>query len=57
LITQKQIFKTIIILRILVEKSLNAVEAHQISDKVEGVIRNFIGPETIVTVHIEPYNN
>jgi len=42
-------------IHILVEKSLNIVEAHQISDKVEGEIRNFLGHETIITVHIEPY--
>lgn len=43
-------------IHILVEKSLNVVEAHQISDSVEEEIRKFLGYETIITVHIEPYH-
>ena len=43
-------------IHILVEKSLNIVEAHQISGRVEEEIRNFLGPETIITIHIEPYD-
>ncbi|KYC45550.1 MAG: ferrous iron efflux protein F [Candidatus Methanofastidiosum methylothiophilum] len=43
-------------IHILVEKSLNIVEAHQISDLLESEIRNYLGPETIITIHIEPYD-
>ncbi|KYC49695.1 MAG: ferrous iron efflux protein F [Candidatus Methanofastidiosum methylothiophilum] len=43
-------------IHILVEKSLNVVEAHQISDSVEEEIRKSLGHETIITVHIEPYH-
>lgn len=40
---------------ILVSKSLNVFEAHQISEKVEDKIKDYLGLDTIVTVHIEPY--
>ncbi|NPV50350.1 MAG: cation transporter [Candidatus Methanofastidiosum sp.] len=41
-------------IHILVDKSLNIVEAHQISDTAEKEIRNYLGPETLITIHIEP---
>ncbi|MCC7572543.1 MAG: cation diffusion facilitator family transporter [Candidatus Methanofastidiosum sp.] len=43
-------------IHILVEKSLNIVEAHQISDTIEAKIRDYLGPETIITIHIEPHH-
>ena len=42
-------------IHILVDKSMTIAEAHKISYNVEEEIRNLLGPETIVTIHLEPY--
>ncbi len=42
-------------IHILVDKSMTIGEAHKISYSVEEEIRNLLGPETIVTIHLEPY--
>jgi len=43
-------------IHILVDKSMNISDAHKISYKVEEAIRNFLGSETIITIHLEPYD-
>lgn len=42
-------------LHILVDKSMTIAEAHKISYNVEEEIRSLLGPESIVTIHLEPY--
>ena len=42
-------------LHILVDKSMTVKDAHDISYNVEEEIRKLLGPETIVTTHLEPY--
>lgn len=42
-------------LHILVDKSMTITEAHKISYNVEEEIRSLLGPESIVTIHLEPY--
>ncbi|HPA48809.1 MAG TPA: cation diffusion facilitator family transporter [Methanofastidiosum sp.] len=42
-------------LHILVDKSMTIAEAHKISYNVEEEIRILLGPESIVTIHLEPY--
>ena len=42
-------------LHILVDKSMTVKDAHDISYNVEEEIRKLLGPETIVTIHLEPY--
>lgn len=42
-------------LHILVDRSMTIAEAHKISYNVEEEIRNLLGPESIVTIHLEPY--
>ena len=44
-------------IHILVDKSLKITEAHKISTNVENAIKELLGPETIVTIHIEPYQS
>lgn len=43
-------------LHILVDKSMTVKDAHDISYNVEEEIRKLLGPETIVTTHLEPYD-
>ena len=43
-------------LHILVDKSMTVKDAHDISYNVEEEIRKLLGPETIVTIHLEPYD-
>jgi cation diffusion facilitator family transporter len=42
-------------IHILVDKSLNITEAHSISTNVENAVKDLLGQETIVTIHIEPF--
>ncbi|NPV51122.1 MAG: cation transporter [Candidatus Methanofastidiosum sp.] len=42
-------------IHILVDKSLNVTEAHNISTNVENAVKVLLGQETIVTIHIEPF--
>ncbi len=44
-------------MHILVDKSMTIGEAHKISYSVEEEIRNLLGSETIVTIHLEPYED
>jgi cation diffusion facilitator family transporter len=44
-------------IHILVDKSLNITEAHNISTNVENVVKELLGQETIVTIHIEPFQS
>lgn len=43
-------------IHIKVEKSLNVVEAHDIATLVEQNLKNSLGKETFVSIHIEPSN-
>lgn len=46
--------KAVIESHILVNKNLNIKDAHQISVDIENKIRNLLGENSIVTIHIEP---
>lgn len=46
--------KAVIESHILVNKNLNIMDAHQISVDIENKIRNLLGENSIVTIHIEP---
>lgn len=48
--------KTVIESHILVDENLNIKEAHDIAGQVEGKIKELVGENSIITIHIEPYN-
>lgn len=48
--------KTVIESHILVDESLNIKDAHDIAGKVELKIKELVGENSIITIHIEPYD-
>ncbi len=49
--------KAVIESHILVNENLNINDAHNISIDIEDKIRNLLGEDSIVTIHIEPYSS
>lgn len=48
--------KTVIESHILVDESLNIKDAHDIAGKVELKLKELVGENSIITIHIEPYD-
>ena len=48
--------KAVIESHVLVDENLNIKDAHDIAGKVETKIKGLVGENSIVTIHIEPYN-
>jgi len=39
---------------IMVDRELSLVDAHKISNRIENLIHEIFGDETLVTLHVEP---
>jgi divalent metal cation (Fe/Co/Zn/Cd) transporter len=46
--------RKVVSLHIEVKASLTAAQAHGIADKVEGKLKELMGPESEVTAHVDP---
>lgn len=55
--TRKVGTRAVVESHILVDRKLNIIDAHNIATEVETKIKDLVGEDSIVTIHIEPYDN